>query len=142
PSPPTLTLLYTMNCTVAAGIPIGEGPIFNRVALPITGGTFTGPRGLSGTIANLGADWGITDRHGVFHPDTRYHLYTDDTSGDGKGGAGIFVQTSGSAQKDGKIHLRMVYETGHPDFYWLNYVIAVGVLKPVEGGVLIEAWQV
>ncbi|KAJ1323532.1 DUF3237 family protein [Microdochium nivale] len=141
PVPPTLTLLYSMNCTVAPDVAIGQGPIYNRVALPIVGGTFSGPRGLSGTIANLGADWGITDRHGVFHPDTRYHLYTED-KGDGKGSAGIYVQTTGPVQPDGKTHLRIIFETGHPDFYWLNYVVAVGVLRPENGYVLIDAWQI
>ncbi|KAH7024807.1 uncharacterized protein B0I36DRAFT_274444 [Microdochium trichocladiopsis] len=136
PPPPTLTHLYTMNCTLAPAITIGDGPIYNRVAIPIVGGTFSGPRGLSGTIADLGADWGVTDKHGVFHPDTRYHLYA------GAEKAGIFVQTAGSAQPDGRIQLRMVFETGHPDYYWLNYVVAVGILTAGDGYVLIDAWQV
>jgi len=140
PSPPTLTHLYTMNCTIGASISIGQGPIYNRVALPIVGGTFSGPK-LSGTIANLGADWGITGSDGVFHPDTRYHLYVDSQEEGGET-AGVFVQTVGSAQPDGLIHLKMSFETGSKEFWWLNNAVAIGILQPGEGWVVIDAWQI
>jgi hypothetical protein len=52
PSPPTLTYLYTLNCTLADAITIGPGPRGSRVAIPITGGTFAGPK-LNGTSPNF-----------------------------------------------------------------------------------------
>ncbi|KAK8015346.1 hypothetical protein PG990_008642 [Apiospora arundinis] len=135
PKAPTLSFLYSMNCTVDQAVNIGASPLYNRTAYPITGGTFTGPR-LNGTIANLGADWGVNDRHGIWHPDTRYQLTTHD-------GAGIYIRTEGPTQPDELIHLRIMFETGHPDYYWLNYVVAVGILGGPDDAdyVLIDAWQ-
>lgn len=44
PTPPGLTYLYTLNCTLGETIDIGPGPRGYRVAIPITGGYFNGPR--------------------------------------------------------------------------------------------------
>lgn len=44
PAPPGLTYLYTLNCTLEEPYLIGAGPRGYRVALPITGGYFNGPR--------------------------------------------------------------------------------------------------
>jgi hypothetical protein len=219
PKAPTLTYLYSLNCTLAPAIPIGDGPRGNRVAIPITGGTFNGPRlngiirsiffvfyhrlaGISylsctplpdlpqtlldtlnarlpkvcirrraydfcyqisyiphtstfyssalfettspiafllctnshsGTILNLGADWGLTSSRGTFSADTRYNLRTSD-------GANIFIQTTGPAQPNGKIYLREIFETGDERYYWLNDIIGVGVLTAGNGWVAIESW--
>lgn len=172
PSPPGLTFLYTLNCTLGTVLDIGYGPRGHRVAIPITGGYFKGPRlsgeialftpdlptppgqcgmeqvavqaggrGFSqltlhaGTVSDLGADWGITDNStGIFSADTRYNLVTDD-------GANIFIQTSGPQQPDGHLHLREVFETGHPAYYWLNNIVAVGILTSGDGWVSIDSWQ-
>ena len=87
-----------------------------------------------GKILGIGADWGLSDSKGTFSPDTRYQLQTTD-------GANIFIQTSGPAQSDGTIYLRAVYETGHPDYYWLNNIIAVGVLRAGNNTVAIDMFQ-
>lgn len=164
PVAPGFTYLYTLNCTLAPAIEIGDGPKGNRVAIPIIGGYFNGPR-LSGefldsssatsflrpqwqrhaeqpqgNVSNLGADWGTTDnKTALFSADTRYNLVTND-------GANIFIQTGGPQQPDGRLHLRQIFETGHPDYYWLNNIVAVGILSadPTGNGawVSIDAWQV
>lgn len=169
PPAPSLTYLYSLNCTLGEAIAIGNGPKGNRVAIPITGGTFAGPRikgtfpashtshpssltfihisfdhvllskltrifSALGKVLNLGADWGLTDSKGTFSADTRYNLQTDD-------GANIFIQTSGPAQKDGNLHLRLLFETGSEKYYWLNDLVAVGILKAGNGWVAIDAWQ-
>ncbi|KAH7350976.1 hypothetical protein BKA65DRAFT_549959 [Rhexocercosporidium sp. MPI-PUGE-AT-0058] len=132
PKSPRLSFLYSANATLGPTINYGDGPRGNRVAIPIIGGTFTGPK-LSGTIINLGADWGLTDNFGTFNPDTRYGLKTND-------GANIYIQTSGPAKADG-IHLRLLFETGHKNYTWLNHIVAVGLLKAGNGYVLIDAWE-
>jgi hypothetical protein len=85
---------------------------------------------------------GITDpQTGIFSADTRYNLRTHD-------GANILLQTSGPAQPEGGLQLRVVFETGDRDYYWLNNVVAVGVLSPAEGGgedtfmLRIDVWHV
>jgi hypothetical protein len=56
----------------------------------------------------------------IFSADTRYNVVTDD-------GANIFLQTSGPAQRNGDLHLRVIFETGDKKYYWLNNVVGMGV---------------
>lgn len=49
PALPGLTYLYTLNCTLLPPFIIGAGPRGFRVAIPITGGYFNGPK-LSGAF--------------------------------------------------------------------------------------------
>lgn len=136
---PGLEFLYTVNATLGERWPIGDYGQGTRVVIPIIGGTFEGPR-LSGTVNNLGADWGVTDTKGVFFPDTRYNLRTHD-------GVDIYIQTAGPTQPDGRTLLRGVFQVSHPNYDWLNYVVAVGVLQRPAAEhkgkyVLIDMWQV
>ncbi|KAK8014448.1 hypothetical protein PG990_007744 [Apiospora arundinis] len=134
PTPPGYEYLYTVNATLLPAIEIGDGPVGNRVAIPIIGGEFHGPK-MNGKVLNLGADWGLTDKFGTFHPDTRYQLHTND-------GANIFIRTRGPEQTDKSIHLHVFFETGHPDYYWLNNVVAVGILKAGDNYVVIDTWRI
>jgi hypothetical protein len=44
PATPGLTYLYSLNCTLGEALPVGEGPRGTRTVIPITGGTFSGPK--------------------------------------------------------------------------------------------------
>jgi hypothetical protein len=44
PKPPTFTYLYSINLTMPAGINIGNTPAGSRAILPISGGSFRGPK--------------------------------------------------------------------------------------------------
>lgn len=44
PKAPGLTFLYSLNCTLGDSLSVGKGPEGDRVVIPITGGTFSGPR--------------------------------------------------------------------------------------------------
>jgi len=130
PPAPGLTFLYTSFVTIATPIDLGVGPHGDRLTIPITGGNFTGPR-LSGTILDIGADWGTVDvQTGIFSPDTRYNFKTND-------GAEIWVRSTGSAltaSPTSDSHLRLIYETGSRTYYWLNNIITIGILKVVSVG--------
>lgn len=116
PAAPSFEHLFTLLVDCTPRIFTTQTPKGLRTAIPIVGGNFTGPR-LSGEILNLGADWGLTDpQTGIFSPDTRYQLQTND-------GANIYIQTSGSLQPDATVHLRLIFETGDKKYYWLNNVI-------------------
>lgn len=141
PPAPGLEFLYTAFVDCAPRIFTTQTSKGIRTAIPIIGGNFTGPR-LHGKVLDLGADWGLSDpQTGLFAADTRYNLQTDD-------GANIYIQTAGSRHPDGKLHLRIVLETGDKEYYWLNYVTAVGLLQRVreyENGTYtlrIDAWNV
>ncbi|KAL6702631.1 hypothetical protein ACN47E_001300 [Coniothyrium glycines] len=137
PSPPELTLLYSMEALL--GDRFSLGPVPNgqeRIVIPIVGGTFKGPR-LSGKVLNLGADWRLTDANGAIRPDARYNIQTDD-------GTNIFVQTIGLPPgNDGRTMLRGQFETATNGSYaWLNDVAAIGVLtRNGTKSVLIDMWQ-
>ncbi|KAF2129691.1 hypothetical protein P153DRAFT_340818 [Dothidotthia symphoricarpi CBS 119687] len=140
PAAPALEYLYTALVDCEARVFTSQTPKGLRTAIPIVGGNFTGPR-LNGKILNLGADWGTSDpQTGLFTADTRYNLQTDD-------GANIFIQTTGTRQPDGNLHLRLVFETGDKDYYWLNNIVAVGILHRIavyaDGSytLQIDAWN-
>lgn len=153
PPVPGYEFLYSLNCTLAPSFSVGDGPRGPRTVIPITGGTFEGPKikgklssivvgkcqsndePFPGTVLNLGADWLWTDSRNRAHPDTRYGLRTDD-------GANIYIQTFGSAQDDGLIHLHGVFETGSDKYWWLNDIVAVGILKAGASSVKIDMWYV
>ncbi|KAL4933847.1 DUF3237 domain-containing protein [Aspergillus undulatus] len=140
PPAPELSYLYTAYVYCRGTLMNEDGPKGTRRAIPIVGGNFTGPR-LSGQILDVGADWGTVDpKTGIFSADTRYNLRTDD-------GADIFIQTSGPKAPSGNLHLRLVFETGSEDYYWLNNVLAIGSLTNVYEGndssiLKIDAWNV
>ncbi|GAA5977345.1 hypothetical protein JCM10908_004947 [Rhodotorula pacifica] len=124
PTPPQLKWLYTAYAYCPADVLKGLlTPAGIRKAIPIIGGNFTGP-GINGKFREdaVGADWGTVDpRTGIFTADTRYNGITDD-------GADIYFQTSGPKSPNGDLHLRIKLETGSAKYYWLNNVVAVGVL--------------
>ncbi|KAL1598628.1 hypothetical protein SLS60_007768 [Paraconiothyrium brasiliense] len=137
PTPPDLTLLYSMEALLGDRFSLGPTPNGQeRIVIPIVGGTFKGPR-LSGNVLNLGADWRLTDANGAIRPDARYNIRTDD-------GTDIFVQTVGLPPgPDGRTMLRGQFETATDGTYaWLNHVAAVGVLtRNGTHSVTIDMWQ-
>ncbi|KAB8214651.1 hypothetical protein BDV33DRAFT_195907 [Aspergillus novoparasiticus] len=139
PRAPELSFLYTAYVKCEGTLMESRGPHGIRKAIPIVGGNFTGPH-LSGEILDVGADWGLTDpQTNVFSADTRYNLRTHD-------GENIFIQTSGPKSPSGQLHLRLVFETGSEKYYWLNNVLAIGVLTNVEATahtslLRIDAWN-
>ncbi|KAL8341192.1 hypothetical protein RB601_005750 [Gaeumannomyces tritici] len=158
PASPELTFLYTINITGGAAIPVGAGPRGSRVVLPIMGGTFAGPH-MRGRLLPVGADWALVDaRDGVLTADVRQTLETDDgehvlvfetgathvgafaraVGGGAGGGGGQF-----NASAPTTACLRIAFETGSQRYYWLNSVVAVGVLRRLSPTQLtIDAWQI
>ncbi|KAJ5936656.1 hypothetical protein N7466_003106 [Penicillium verhagenii] len=140
PSTPELSFLYTAYVICAPSVYEFQTPAGIQAAIPIIGGNFTGPR-LKGKILDLGADWGTADpQTGIFSANTRYNLQTHD-------GAYLYLQTSGAEQPDGNLHLRINIATGSKEYYWLNNVVAFGILQNVgdtaEGvsTLRIDAWH-
>ncbi|OKP10869.1 UPF0311 protein [Penicillium subrubescens] len=126
PEPPKLSFLYTAYAECDPNFMSQvAGPHGIRNSIPIVGGNFSGPH-LSGKIMNVGADWGLVDpRTNIFSADTRYNLRTDD-------GADIYIQTSGPQVPDGHLHLRLVFETGSPKYYWLNNIVGMTTMRTIS----------
>ena len=74
---PELALLFEARATLSAPHVVGETPQGLRRVVPITGGTFSGPK-LSGEILSGGADWQYLRGDGVMVIEAQYLLRTDD----------------------------------------------------------------
>ena len=89
------------------------------------------------SIPGFGGDWGLGDPlAGNFYIDARYQLQTPD-------GADILVTANGPQQPDGVLHTRVKFETGHPDYYWLNGIVAVAITTPNAdvSGITVDIWR-
>lgn len=72
-----LTPVTTLTARVGAPHLLGPVPGGMRGIVPITGGSFDGPR-LSGTVLPMGADWALLQPDGSAHVDARYLLQMAD----------------------------------------------------------------
>ena len=137
PAPLRSTHLFTANVTAAPGIVIGPLPQGNRVAYPLTGGTFTGP-GLNGTILPVGADFSLTTPDNLFCPDGISILHTSD-------GANILWRAQGWPLGE-YVYASAKFETGAEKYAWLNTAVAVSrALVSIGGssaGVGLDMFQV
>jgi hypothetical protein len=134
---PTLAFLFTIDLHTGTPINVGASPLVNqRLSVPVTGGTFKGPK-LNGTVLAGGSDQAIIDKEGKFHVNSRFNLRTSD-------GADIYVRASGVQQPEGYAYGSIVLETGHEDYYWLNHAFLVDVSRAVENStsIYIDVYQV
>jgi len=74
---PELELVFEARAELEAAMVLGETPVGQRRVVPITGGTFSGPK-LRGEIVGGGADWQYTRPDGVAVLEARYLLRTHD----------------------------------------------------------------
>ena len=70
-------LLFEINFGLEEALVIEDTPHGTRRIIPITDGTFTGPK-LKGTVLPGGADWLLIRPDGVREIDVRVTLQTDD----------------------------------------------------------------
>jgi hypothetical protein len=91
PNEPQLEFLYEISAYLESPIAIGENPHGNRQIVPVTGGSFEGPR-LKGKVLPGGGDWLLVRPDGVGELDVRATLQTDD-------GAFIYVTYRGYITK-------------------------------------------
>ncbi|KAA6459232.1 DUF3237 domain-containing protein [Acidobacteria bacterium AB60] len=131
-SAPKLEFVYEELVTLGASQPVGETPQGKRNIVPITGGTFAGPR-LKGHILPGGWDWQLANPGGCFTIHADYMIQTED-------GVIINVRNSGtqctsSDGKRGEILTSPVFEAPKGKYDWLNGGVYVGTLEgaTVEG---------
>lgn len=88
---PELELLFEASATLAPPLEVGPTPAGIRRVVPITGGTFSGPR-LSGVILAGGADWQYLRADHALVVEAQYLLRTDD---------GVLIQVTNSGLRHG-----------------------------------------
>ncbi len=144
PKPPELEYVMELKVTCDAAFSCGQTSRGERVVIPITGGTFEGPK-LKGTILNGGADYQYVDHKNARNEiEAIYCIRTDD-------GVNIHIRNAGLivTSKD---------EKGNPSFYfrtspkfdapndskyaWLNNAVFVCTTGFGQGYISLLVWMV
>jgi hypothetical protein len=109
-----------------------------RLIVPVSGGTFEGPR-LKGTIITPGGDWILQRADGSRVLDVRILLQTDDAEMIYMSWRGIAYTPPGGA-----LYARILplFETGSPKYAWVNNVAAVGVYRGISGKVAYRVFRI
>jgi len=148
---PRLEYLMTYRADLKDPIDIGAVPSGNRRIFDVTGGSFEGPR-LKGRLLPSGGDWLLIGTDGIGRLDVRGTFETED-------GAHVYAQyfgvlvlneavmgtlTQGRETQYGDTYFMTQprFETGHPDYTWLNSVIAIAEGRVLPNAVEYRVFQV
>jgi hypothetical protein len=139
--PPTTRLAWEAVVDIAPVIDLGDSPLGKRRMIPITGGTFVGPR-LRGKVLPGGADRQLVRKDGVTLLNALYEMQTDD-------GAVITILNRVIIDPSDKLapYSRSMVEATAPEGPngWLNRRIFVGDLHglpPERRAVVIRVYEV
>lgn len=127
---PTLEFAFEENVTLAQGIQVGKTALGGRNIIPITGGTFEGPK-IHGTIMPGGWDWQLVRADGCVYIKADYMIKTDD-------GVIINVLNQGTACRDENgtsmpVRTQPVFEPPLGKYEWLGKATFIGTLVPSTG---------
>ena len=151
PAVPLLCLLFRAEIKLANAQELGETPQGRRRIIPITGGTFEGPR-MCGEVMPGGADWQLVHPDGAAILDARYTLRTHD-------GGLIYVNNRGLRHGPPDVLARIargdevdpaqyyfrttpVFETGAANYLWLNTLIAIASGMRRRDAVVLDVYKV
>ncbi len=144
-------LLFEFSFDLAEALTIADTPHGTRRIVPITGGTFTGPK-LKGTVLPGGGDWLVIRPDGVREIDVRITLQTDD-------GHLIYMVYRGINTLSQKMLQRIrqgetvdpseyyfrttpYFETGSEKYDWLNRIVAMGIAELTQTGVACTVYAI
>ncbi|MFT6451159.1 MAG: hypothetical protein ACJA06_000640 [Halocynthiibacter sp.] len=151
PTPPSLSLAFTIRAQIAA--PIGSGPSLGgtRLHIAITGGEITGPR-LQGRVLPGGSDWPLLRADGATQIEALYSIEASD-------GTPIIVRNNGLRTSTPEIAAKMrtgelldpsqYYFRSTPTFdapdgphQWLRETVFVASLAPAGREIIIDVFAV
>jgi len=148
---PRLEHLYDMHADLEAPQVLAGTPAGVRQIFIVKGGTVEGPR-IKGKILPGGGDWAMVRSDGAVQLDVRATLQTDDGALIYGTYSGLIVaepavfgrllQAEGVPLGEYYFYISPVYQTGAPQYAWLNQRIAVGRGKVVGGGVEYRVWAI
>ncbi|MDO7835621.1 DUF3237 family protein [Sphingobium sp. HBC34] len=119
---PLAAFVYEAIVTLGPAEEIGMTPHGQRVRIPITGGTFKGPR-ISGTIFPEGMDWQLVRADGFTELEAVYLMRETD-------GTVIQIRNKGIAGK-GYAKTTATFEVPNGPHGWLNEAMFAGTVGPV-----------
>jgi hypothetical protein len=130
-------LLFDLVFERGAATNVGS-PGGNKVVVPVSAGTFEGPK-LKGAVVAPSGDAITVRQDGSSVLDLRLLLQTDD-------GQKILMTCRGIAYTtpDGALFARLqpLFETGAEKYAWLNKVVAVGVYRPMPGKIAYRIYRI
>jgi hypothetical protein len=136
---------FLLRLEITGGPPneLGNTPYGRRRVVGVEGGRFEGPR-LRGDILPFGGDAALIRPDGVFIPDVRMLLRCDDgaliyltyrgvwhAAGDGL--ERLLRREASMQEVDAYFRTAAFFETSHPDYVWLNRILALGAGAPRPG---------
>jgi hypothetical protein len=149
---PQLSLVYRLEARLGEALDLGETTQGRRRIVPLTGGTFTGPK-LSGTLVpGASADWQTVLPDGTALGDIRYTLRTD-------GGDLLYVRSRSVRHGPPEVLARLSrgehvdpgeytfrastrMETAAPALDWLNKGVFTAVGARAAAGVIYDTYLV
>jgi hypothetical protein len=143
---PQLEHVLTAKVMIAAAQIAGEMPNGVQRYIPITGGTFEGPK-IRGEVVPGGADWPLTRRDGATEIDALYTLKTHDGVIIKIHNVGLVVPQPATDGGKPSLYSRTVpkFEAPAGNYDWLNKAIFVGTLdgsNAAKGFVVITVYRV
>jgi hypothetical protein len=149
---PRLTPVFRLEATLGEPIDLGQTDHGRRRIVPLTGGTFTGPRLGGRLLPGASADWQTVLADGTALGDIRYTLRTG-------GGDVLYVQTQSVRYGSAEVLARLSrgedvspseyifrgltqIETTASELDWLNKGVFVSVGGRSAGGVVYETYLV
>jgi hypothetical protein len=149
---PRLTLVYRLEATLGDPLDLGETDHGHRRIVPLTGGTFTGPRISGRLLPGASADWQRVLADGTALGDIRYTLQTDDghvlyvqSRSVRHGSAEVLARLAGGEDVDASeytFRTSTQIETATAELDWLNKGVFVSVGGRQPGGVVYETYLV
>jgi len=127
--------VYEAVVTIDPAVTVGPTPHGGRRYIPITGGTFAGPK-IRGVILPGGADWQTDRSDGVTDADALYSIRCDD-------GAVIIVRNQGVIAGGGYMRTALRFEAPAGPHAWLNQFQFVSSITggPRPGTVIIRVFR-
>jgi len=137
PPPDALKSELLMDLILETGGP-GGGAVGSRQIVPVTGGTFEGPK-LRGKVLPPGGDWLVRTSETVRVLDVRTLLLTDDDQRIYLSYKGVLHTPAGAPRYQ---RVGMMFETASEKYAWLNQIIAVGVGYTIPQRVPYRVFQI
>ena len=143
---PTLEFVMQLKVTLGEAYTLGETPHGRRNVIPITGGTFEGPR-LKGTILNGGADYQLSNSDGSrTELEAIYSIQTDDGTYIHVRNRGV-IATGKDAQGQPTFYFKAAPQLEAPNdspYAWLNNAIYVCQPEWSQSfkGIILNVWMV
>ncbi len=148
---PRLEHLFDMHADLETPQMVGATPQGMRQIFPVKAGTVEGPR-IKGEVLSGGGDWALVRSDGAIQLDVRATVRMDD-------GALVYATYGGLIVASPEVFGRLfqgqdvplseyyfytnpMFQTGAPQYAWLNQLIAIGRGKVVPGGVEYRVWAV